>query len=231
MGLIYMATNTLNGKRYIGQTHQSLKSRIAGHVADAKSRGLCRAFANALNKYGAAVFRWEILQDGILLQETMDEAEGAAISKYKTITPHGYNLRTGGARGRHSEESKAKMRMFQNAPESKAWQTARSLRGWTAEKKTKMRAASSTPEARKKQSIAMKKRWENPAYRARYEGKRRGENRKETLGRRVACIETGKVYKSAAAAARDTGANYASVCLCLSGRRKTAGGKHWRRDA
>lgn len=44
----------------------------------------------------------------------------------------------------------------------------------------------------------------------------------------VECIETGKVYKSTRDAWRDTNAGYSHISECASGKRKTAGGYHWR---
>jgi predicted GIY-YIG superfamily endonuclease len=35
-GLIYLITNTVNGKRYIGQTVRTLRQRWQQHVRDAK---------------------------------------------------------------------------------------------------------------------------------------------------------------------------------------------------
>ena len=45
--------------------------------------------------------------------------------------------------------------------------------------------------------------------------------------RPVLCVETGDVYGTVAEAARATGANRSSICCCLGGKRRTAGGFHW----
>lgn len=44
----------------------------------------------------------------------------------------------------------------------------------------------------------------------------------------VVCIELGKFYKSTKEAWRDTGVGYSHISECASGKRKTAGGYHWR---
>lgn len=44
----------------------------------------------------------------------------------------------------------------------------------------------------------------------------------------VVCVETGIVYKSTRDAWRDTGAGYSHISECVKGKRKTAGGYHWR---
>lgn len=44
----------------------------------------------------------------------------------------------------------------------------------------------------------------------------------------VQCVETGKIYRSTREAWRDTDAGYSHISECASGKRKTAGGYHWR---
>lgn len=46
----------------------------------------------------------------------------------------------------------------------------------------------------------------------------------------VLCVETGKVYRSTRDAWRDTGVNYAHISECANGKRKSAGGYHWRKE-
>ena len=45
----------------------------------------------------------------------------------------------------------------------------------------------------------------------------------------VVCIETGEQYPSVHEASRQTGIKQPSISACLNGRRKTAGGYHWRK--
>lgn len=51
--------------------------------------------------------------------------------------------------------------------------------------------------------------------------------RPEGRKRKVKCIETGKVYESLSAAAKDTGVNISGIVCCAKFKRVTAGGKHW----
>ena len=44
----------------------------------------------------------------------------------------------------------------------------------------------------------------------------------------VICVETGIRYKSALEAERQTGIRNSSICECCKGKRKTAGGLHWK---
>ena len=118
MGSIYKITNTVNGKAYIGQTIQDAeKTRIRDHLTGNGNRIL----KNAVKKYGREAFTFEILHDGII-PEFLDTLEKEAIAKFNTLTPNGYNLRTGGGRGTSlSEKSRRKlsetMKEVMNRPE------------------------------------------------------------------------------------------------------------------
>lgn len=92
MGIIYMATNTVNGKQYIGQTKMTLDARRRVHQA----RGNTSPFGLAIKKYGKSSFRWDVLHTGILDPDELDRLEYEEIRKRKTIAPHGYNIREGG---------------------------------------------------------------------------------------------------------------------------------------
>ena len=60
-GVIYCLTNTVNGKQYIGQT-VDFNNRIHKHLAGQSG---CPVLSNAIEKYGMAAFRVEILEDNI----------------------------------------------------------------------------------------------------------------------------------------------------------------------
>ena len=44
----------------------------------------------------------------------------------------------------------------------------------------------------------------------------------------VVCIDTGEVFNSATQASEVTGVTRQHICACCKGKRKTAGGYHWR---
>lgn len=50
----------------------------------------------------------------------------------------------------------------------------------------------------------------------------------KALGEEVCCIETREIYYSAREAGRQTGVDRASISKCCNGKRKTAGGYHWK---
>lgn len=93
MAIIYMATCVPSGKRYIGQTRQSLRMRSFGHRSSAKS-GSMNAMACAIRKYGFEAFTWTELETCSL--EELDEREIALIEQHNTLCPNGYNITIGG---------------------------------------------------------------------------------------------------------------------------------------
>lgn len=90
IGTIYLFTNTLNGKKYIGQT-KHLKRRIKLQ-ADAKGSPL---LSKAIKKYGIENFSIEIVDTDITTQEQLDTLEESYITAYNCLVPNGYNIRTG----------------------------------------------------------------------------------------------------------------------------------------
>lgn len=49
------------------------------------------------------------------------------------------------------------------------------------------------------------------------------------LSKPVLCVETGELYPSMTEASRQTGIDDGCISLCCNGKRKTAGGFHWRK--
>ena len=102
---VYIIRNTLNNKVYIGQTWLPLKQRFGLHKQ--KARKGCIKLHNALNKYGRDNFYIEELYC-CLTQQMADEMEISYIKIYNSIE-NGYNIRTGGSRGKLPEESKKRI--------------------------------------------------------------------------------------------------------------------------
>lgn len=90
-GLIYLVTNNINGKQYVGQT-VDLKARKANHISRSKKAKI--GFCRAISKYGSNNFNWTILESNIL-REKLNEREIFWIKQYKTFN-NGYNLTLGG---------------------------------------------------------------------------------------------------------------------------------------
>lgn len=104
MGVIYCITFP-SGKRYIGQTIRNPQRRFKEHC---KCTGNCILLENAIKKYGIDAIRFEVLVE--IDNQYLDEYEHKFISFFQTIEPHGYNIRSGGSSGGHSESSRQRMR-------------------------------------------------------------------------------------------------------------------------
>jgi len=116
MPLIYRATNTVNGKAYVGVTRQTLSARQAAHKCRAKN-GAASAFYGAIRKYGWQAFVWEVLEVDVPVTQLPDR-ERYWITRCNTFCDggHGYN-RTFGGGGTSglivTAESRQKMSMAQ----------------------------------------------------------------------------------------------------------------------
>lgn len=109
---IYVITNLLNGKKYVGQTTLSHQRRFKRHCNSAGRDKNVFAIHRAIAKYGKENFSVELLQR-CEAQDELNDAEIAWIAKLSTISPGGYNLHHGGgSKGKHSEESKRKMSLI-----------------------------------------------------------------------------------------------------------------------
>ena len=103
-GFIYKISNVYNDKLYIGQTICTIQKRWREHMSAAKNRDYSRGqiIYKAMNKYGIAGFHISLIEKVICKNEedlfdVLDNLEISYISKYKTLTPDGYNVTPGGS--------------------------------------------------------------------------------------------------------------------------------------
>lgn len=110
-GIIYLASNNVSGKKYVGQTLTSLSSRRAKHHNSAFKYDSQLMFHQALRKHGKEAFTWDVIEDNIIV-ELLDDRETYWIERYDSFH-HGYNMTLGGGSSRgyhHSDETKDKIR-------------------------------------------------------------------------------------------------------------------------
>jgi len=88
-GVIYVITNNLNGKQYVGQT-VDFKSRIRHHKRCKNS-----TIGRAIQKYGWENFSVEVLEE-CESREKLNERKIFWIAKLNCMKPNGYNLTSGG---------------------------------------------------------------------------------------------------------------------------------------
>lgn len=101
---IYNLCNTINKKPYVGQTWNTTKGRANGRGSGYKE---CPKLYNAIRKHGWDNFYYEVLAIAYT-QEDADNLEDFFIKHLDSIN-NGYNLKEGGAIGKHSEEAKRKI--------------------------------------------------------------------------------------------------------------------------
>ena len=108
-GRIYLVTNAINNKQYVGQTVTKHSRHGHGH-----------AIRDAYKKYGHPNFLYQSLTQGDLNQNQLDYFEKFWINVFDCLAPNGYNLEGGGRRGKYvyhapnlgkkaSEETRLKM--------------------------------------------------------------------------------------------------------------------------
>ncbi len=143
---IYVVENTVNGKRYIGQS-VNVDERKSKHLGGSSR---CTAISNAVKKYGRDAFSFRVLLTGATKKEA-DHFEKAMIARLNTHAPNGYNMTEGGE-GRASG--------FHPTPE-----TRKKLSLWQKGKKKPNMKRIWTEEYGRKLSESQIKRFSNPAAR------------------------------------------------------------------
>lgn len=91
---VYLITNNINGKKYIGQTSRRLEDRWAEHIKPRGKPG-CTYLWRAICKYGPEAFSIKPL---VIVESKweMDLYEAGMIKALNTKSPNGYNLTDGG---------------------------------------------------------------------------------------------------------------------------------------
>lgn len=209
MGYIYLITNTVNGKQYVGQTiRKNIETRWNQHrKCDAKSCGsyLLRAY----KKYGIEKFKFQIIC--ICFDEVCNQLEMEYIKKFNTLSPNGYNLKEGGHNSKHHPDT-IKLLSDKNTGKN----NPQYGREWTQEEKDKIW----TPEARKNRSKAVSGD-KNPNY-----GKKCNHRKQviqyDTKGNTIS------IYDSIAAAAKDNNLFESCIRKVCIGKIKTSGGFIWK---
>ena len=113
-GQIYLITNTVTKKQYVGQTlthrknHEryrpfGFEGRFKDHISEAicnTKKKQCRYLNNSIRHYGKEAFTVELLET--CLRNELDQKEQEYIDQYVTFYPKGYNLTRGGKTLEHA---------------------------------------------------------------------------------------------------------------------------------
>lgn len=202
--LVYKHTSP-SGKAYVGLTN-NYSQRSTKHRAKDNA---CRAFANALKKYGWDAFKHEFLAVG-LTHEEAKVAEAKFIAEHGTISPNGYNLLSGGGAPVHCEETKALISERTRAgmtPEGiERTRQANMNREYSAEMRAKVSAANkarppASRETRAKISAAAKARPPaSPETRAKLSTAHKGKTKTRKHVAAIAAVMTPEKLKARGAA-------------------------------
>ena len=251
MYCVYRHT-TPSGKVYIGITKQEQKTRWQngrGYITNI-------VFYRAIKKYGWDNIDHEILLEG-LTEEDAKEAEVYLIAKHNaTDRRYGYNITKGGDHGAsrpRTEEEKQRAREAWTGsgnPNARPVICLETLDVYeTAVEAQKATGASKVCDCAKR----IKKHRTSGGYHwAYYDPDKPIDYYVELLDKYIAeesaptvvselarkltserssvqirCLETGKVYPSLRAAAKEYGISSAGICNCCKGKNHTAGGHHW----
>lgn len=95
MAFIYVITNDINGKQYVGKTNNTVEQRFKEHIRDSrKERCEKRPLYSAMNKYGVKHFFIKELEE--CSDEDSADREIYWIDKLQTYGHNGYNATKGG---------------------------------------------------------------------------------------------------------------------------------------
>jgi group I intron endonuclease len=210
---IYVHTNLINGKKYIGQTKYGDEPQRRWHYGHGYQS--CDLFYKAILKYGWDNFAHEILHSG-LTQEEANFYEEAYIKRYHTCIMDddcwGYNLNYGGNNRSKSDATIEKMRQISTELWKSDEYRSKACRG------RKGRVAS--PETKAKLSALRKGRTLSEEHRRKLSegklGKTFSDEHKKHLSensahsKKVKCIETNEIFESCTDAAVAMGMNKSS---------------------
>ena len=127
MGYIYLLTNTINNKQYVGQTMAKNITKRWNTYRKLVQCSIGRYLYNAFLKHGVDSFKFQIIC--ICFDEDCNKYEEYYIKKFNTIVPNGYNLQSGGNNRRQHPESILKKTMtIRNSPNYEQYKKNISIR-------------------------------------------------------------------------------------------------------
>lgn len=172
-GQIYLVTNTLNGKQYVGQTTVAGNKVGHGYMVTA-----------AYKKYGKQTFSYEVVKSGIPDRNTLNYLERFWIKTFDSRTPNGYNIEHGGSDKDKVSDETRELKRQQNLGKKHS-----------AETKAKMSASRTNPsvETRQKLSVARKGwKWSDEA-KAKMSKSHTGRAVSETTKEKLRAVNAGKI--------------------------------------
>lgn len=200
---VYLITNLLNGKQYIGQTISCYKARWQNHCKKGN------ALHSAIKKYGRKSFRVQVLDTAYTLDE-LNAKELFWVNEMNCYAPKGYNIAIPGNNRRVAESTKKLMsekcsgvnnhNYGKKASQETLARLSASLKG----KNLGRKLPPISEETRRKKSQSSKK-------------------------CKVICLNNGVTYESITVAAKTLECNLDAICKVLSGKYKHTRGFRFKR--
>ena len=198
MGVIYLRTNKINGKKYVG---------LATNLKVRQNRWKCHtqkyagtAINNARAKYGIDNFGFEILKE--CKDEELDYWEKYYIKELNTKAPYGYNLTDGGEGGSGYSPSEETRKKLSDANKGKTPWNKGKTNIFSEETKKKM--------SEKKKGV--------PNL----------EQSKSVFQIDMITNEIIAEFSATMEVERQLGFNHRNISACCLGKQKTCGGFKWR---
>lgn len=123
-GIIYKATNLINGKPYIGQTVKTLHKRKIEHKSNVKRNSKNYYFYNGIKKYGWDNFEWVTICE-CSSRDELNEKETFYINELNSLAPNGYNLTLGGNGTSGFVFTPEHIKKMSDAKKGKTWEEIR----------------------------------------------------------------------------------------------------------
>lgn len=242
MKCIYLRTNTVNGKQYVGQTNDFKQREYDWKRATYYAGPIIN---RARDKYGIENFKAEVLKE-CGTQEQLNFWEQYYIKELDTKVPNGYNLTDGGggcSGYHHTEEQRAKL--SESRKGRLPWN-----KGLTNETDERVRRSSISRTGSKRSEEMKRKNSEMKKGNKNWLGKHHSEETKKKISEyqrqphireeRMMNSKTRKetyqytldeklvaIYPSVLEAARQTNIHQANIRKCIKGEIKQSGGYKW----
>jgi group I intron endonuclease len=213
--LVYVITNTINNKRYIGQTVQKLEARWKRHTYPSRNMAISRA----IKKHGSEHFNIRVLARCVSIEE-MNHREAYYIKLFNTLCPNGYNLDSGGKNKITHQSTKDKLSKIHKGRIGKPLSTK------TKERLALINTGKKHSEETKAKMGKSRSGNKNPNYGGRsitqYQRcalRARNIGRPSPRRRPVLCVTTGVSYPYLMKAAEILGINFRLIAKVCSGER------------
>ena len=214
---VYCHTNKINNKKYVGITRNIPEKRWnngRGYINN-------KYFYRAILKYGWHNFLHEVLYTD-LTKEQAEAIEIELIKEYDSANPkYGYNIELGGnGTGRVTDITRKRI--------------SEALKGHSCSEETKEKirqyqTGKRYPNKPKPSSEHMEKlRLANIGRTPWNKGRAwTDEEKAKCNGKQIYCVELNRTYMTAHEASRELSIDFSSICKCVRGKAKRAGGYHW----